>query len=189
MDQKKFDVKKLDKLNNPQRLKTIPPDWVWQQLQLADARVLVDIGAGTGFFSRAFLPFTTGATVYACDISPVMIDWMRQHICPDQPAIVPLRMTEQQVPLADGLADLVFMINLHHELEEPLALLHEARRLLRDGGRLALVDWQPVAMEQGPPLAIRCRPEAVMAQLEQVGFLNVARHDGLAQHFLLTATR
>ena len=55
MNDKKFDPKKLQKLNNPQRLMDIPPDFVWEKLHIEKPGVFVEIGAGTAFFSIAFL--------------------------------------------------------------------------------------------------------------------------------------
>ena len=51
MDKKKFDPKKLEKLNNLKRLKDIPPDYVLGKLNMEKANILVEIGAGTVFFS------------------------------------------------------------------------------------------------------------------------------------------
>jgi len=51
MNEKKFDPQKLQKLNNPQRLIDIPPDFVRGKLNIETAAVLVEIGAGTAFFS------------------------------------------------------------------------------------------------------------------------------------------
>ena len=56
MNDKRFDPKKLHKLNNPDRLLDLPPQYIWDKLnlQLTGADTFVDIGAGTGFFSIPF---------------------------------------------------------------------------------------------------------------------------------------
>ena len=41
MNEKKFDPKKLEKLNNRNRLKDIPPDYVWDKLYIKETEVLV----------------------------------------------------------------------------------------------------------------------------------------------------
>ena len=125
MSEKKFDPKKLYKLNNPDRVKDIPPEFIWNELHLEKPEVLVDIGAGTGFFSVHFLNLSKNGKNYSCDISDIMIEWMKENICPRYPGIIPLKMQESVVPLEDEIADLVYMINLHHELEEPEKILRE----------------------------------------------------------------
>ena len=52
----KFDVAKLDRLRDPERLNYLNPDKIWQAIGGADLRTVVDIGAGIGFFA---IPFAT----------------------------------------------------------------------------------------------------------------------------------
>lgn len=189
MHEKKFDPKQLHKLNNPQRLVDIPPDLLWARLNLEQPDILVDIGAGTGLFSVAFADYLPQGKIFACDTSEVMIRWMNEQIVPRHPRIVPLQTTETAIPLADTLADLVVMINLHHELDAPEALLREAWRILRDGAAILIVDWKKTAMAEGPPESIRCRPEQVKDQLVAAGFDEVQRFDDLKKHFLVIARK
>ncbi len=72
MNEKKFDPKKLDKLNNPQRLLDIPIEFIWNKIHLPDPVVLVDIGAGTGFFSVPFLKDVKNGKIFACDTSDII---------------------------------------------------------------------------------------------------------------------
>jgi SAM-dependent methyltransferase len=119
-----------------------------------------------------------------------MIEWMRKHR-PEVAAgrIVPVLSTEESVPLADGMADLVVMINVHHELARPDSIYAEAGRMLRGGGQLLVVDWAPVDTPKGPPLAVRISAEDAAAFLDRAGFVEPASHDGLPWHWMVTAVR
>ncbi|MFW6180878.1 MAG: class I SAM-dependent methyltransferase [Spirochaetota bacterium] len=183
----KFDPEKYRTLNDPRRLEDIPVGRLWESMGLRDPRVLVDIGAGTGLFSRAFAAYVPGGTVYACDISETMVEWMKQNVCPGYPNIVALRMRPSSVPLADRIADAVYMINVHHELDAPGETLREAFRLLKEGGRLCIVDWKKAPMPEGPPLHARCAPEEVERQAARAGFKAVTAYDELPKHFLVVA--
>lgn len=185
MSDKKFDPARLDILNDPRRLLDIPPDVILSRLETRKGGVVVEIGAGTAFFSRVFLELFDPSALYACDLSETMIAWMKDHVVPSHPGIIPVNNEEDSVPLPSGVADLVFMIVLHHELEHPLRLLREARRVLKSDGEIFIVDWKPEAMSEGPPVSIRCRPEDVASQLLRSGFDHVAIHDDLAKHFLV----
>ena len=62
-----------------------------------------------------------------------------------------VQTTENRVPLADGTADRVFLLNvLHHIWDEPAAL-GEILRLLAPGGRLVVVDFAQMDRPVGPP--------------------------------------
>jgi len=181
----KFNPEKLQRLNDPGRLKDIPPDFIQDKLNLEKAEVLVEIGAGTAFFSKVFLETFAARTVYACDMSEIMIGWMQAHVVPNHPAIVPVKSSESFIPLDDSLADLVFMINLHHELVDPARMLEEAHRLLKPGGKMFIVDWLKKEMAEGPPVKIRWLSRDVKAQLIRAGLDNARDDNGMAKHFLV----
>ena len=181
----RFNPKKLEKLNNPKRLKDISPEYIWQKLDLPNTKTLVDIGAGTGFFSVPFQKLSKTGKVYACDISGVMISWMEENLIQDNPDIIPLRMEREKIPLEDASTDLVYMINLHHELENPNGILEEAHRLLKKDGKIFIVDWKKVEMPQGPSIDIRYRTGEVVNQLEEAGFENVLIDESLPKSFLI----
>lgn len=187
MNEKKFDPKKLQKLNNPQRLKDIPPKYIRSKLHVENPDVMVEIGAGTGFFCIALHGQYHPSKIYACDLSETMLQWIGDNVVPKYPNIVPLKTREHEVPLDDGIADLVFMINLHHELENPTLTVKEAYRLLKPGGEIFIVDWKKKDMPEGPPVKIRCLQEEVSGQLTHSGFAGVSVYDELPKHFLVVA--
>jgi ubiquinone/menaquinone biosynthesis C-methylase UbiE len=189
MDEKKFDPKKLQKLNHPQRLKDIPPDYIWGKLNKDKTNVLVEIGAGTAFFSIAFLQHAKPSKIYACDVSEVMINWIKENVVPKYPNIVPLKTEEVSIPLNDGIADLVFMINLHHELDNPTLTVKESYRILKPGGNIFIADWKKKNMTEGPPMKIRWLPDQVKKQLQNSGFKQVDFFNELPKHFLVVGEK
>ena len=190
MNHKKFNPKKLEKLNDPKRLQFQDPAKIWGELGLETPTVLVDIGAGTGFFAKPFSEAMEHGLVYACDTSIEMLTWLKDNLPPHlKERVIPVQMEESSVPLPDGLADLVYMINLHHELESPAALLAEARRLLKKGGLLAVIDWKKEETPQGPPVAIRIPVQDVLDQMEAAGFTEIARKADLPYHYFVTGRK
>lgn len=189
MHDKKFDAKKLHKLNNRERLMDIPPDFVWEKLHIEKPGVFVEIGAGTAFFSIAFLQKSITSKIYACDLSEVMIKWVNENVSPEYPNIIPVKTEEHTVPLGNGIADLVFMINLHHELDNPFLTLEESNRILKPGGKIFVVDWKKKDMPEGPPVEIRCLPEEIKEQLLIAGFKKVNIYSQLKKHFLLVGEK
>ncbi len=189
MNDKIFDPKKLQKLNNPQRLLDIPPDYIWGKLNIEKPGVCVEIGAGTAFFTVAFLQKAETSTFYACDLSEVMINWMRENISPAYPNIIPVKTEEHTVPLDNEIADLVFMINLHHELDKPSLTIKEAYRLLKPYGKMFVVDWIKTDMPEGPPTSIRCQPDQIQEQLVRAGCVHTQIYSELQKHFLVVGEK
>jgi ubiquinone/menaquinone biosynthesis C-methylase UbiE len=184
----KFDLAKLERLNDPGRFETLSPEKMWDALGDPSPGVMVEIGAGTGVFSAAFLGLAPTAVAYAVDIEDAMLDWMRDN----RPEVsdgrlVPLKGQETSVPLPGAIANLVFMVNVHHELVAPELTYTEALRLLRPSGQLLVVDWAARETPKGPPQQVRVTAEAVVEILEHVGFGEVRAHEVLPWHNLVTA--
>ena len=187
MDEKKFDPQKLHKLNNPERLRNVPPEYIWKKLNIVDANIIIEIGAGTGIYSIEFLRLANAQKLYACDISDTMLNWMTENVVPKHPRIIPFKTEESRIPLDDGIADLVFMINLHHELDNPPQMLKEANRLLKPGGKIFIADWRRQDMPEGPPTHIRYTATQVKEELEAAGFNSITVDETLPKHFLIIA--
>jgi ubiquinone/menaquinone biosynthesis C-methylase UbiE len=190
MAEKKFNPKQLQKLTDPKRLEFQSPDLIWQTLHLKSPKVLVDIGAGTGFFAVPFCDKLADGIVYACDTSQVMIDWMREHIpAKYERKVIPLICEETTIPLENEIADLVYMINLHHELENPQATLGDSVRMLKKGGSLLVIDWKPEVTPAGPPLEIRVPESVIMEQFAMAGLMEIRRYDVLPYHYFIVGSK
>jgi ubiquinone/menaquinone biosynthesis C-methylase UbiE len=188
----KFDIAKLEKLNDPTRFESLPPDLFFAALNVPDGpSVVVEIGAGTGLFAGAIAERAPEATVYAVDIAEEAIDWMRtgrSGVAGGR--IVPVLAEEARVPLDDSIADALYMINIHHELVDTAASYREAFRLLKPGGRLLVVDWAARITPKGPPHAVRATPSDLVECLEGTGFADVVVDDSrLPWHTVATAGR
>ncbi len=189
MEEKRFNPQNLERLNNPERIKDFPPNELIKYAELNNPEVMIDLGAGTGFFSAQFAEKFPECKVYACDISEIMVDWMIDNILPDYDNIVPMKMEDNQVPIDDEMADFLFTVNLHHELDSPEKTLKECYRLLKPGGKIAVSDWKKEDTGKGPSLDIRYEPKEVKKQLEEAGFINIDEHISFPNNFLLLAEK
>jgi ubiquinone/menaquinone biosynthesis C-methylase UbiE len=186
----KFDVARLERLNDPGRFDTLDPAVMWEALGEPDPAIIVDVGAGTGLFAARFARFAPQATVYAVDTEDAMISWMRENR-PEvaEGRIVPVKGEETKIPLPDDFAGLVVMINLHHELADKDASYAEVFRVTKPGGQVLVVDYRPGDTPKGPPQAVRASAEELMAHLERAGFVRPRSHGGLPWASLITAER
>jgi SAM-dependent methyltransferase len=190
MTDRKFNPKHLAILNNPDRKKIHDPEVIWNTLELKDAEVLVDIGAGTGFFAMPFADKIPDGVVYACDTSEVMLDWMKDNLPKKYDGRIILRKTEESViELDDQIADLVYMMLLHHELNNPQSLLQEAKRLLKPGGKILIMDWAKKETPMGPPMEIRVDADTIEEHMKEAGFNDIKQHDVLPFNSFLVGAK
>src|SRR5574344_1996848 len=183
----KFDPTTLNKFNNPERFEWINSDSIWTTLELKNTKTLIDIGAGTGICAREFAKKINNGKIYACDSSKIMVDWMQENL--PEKNIIPFLTKENSIDLDNGIADLVYMITVHHELLEPEKLLKEGYRLLKSGGKITIMDWKKEEMIDGPSIEKRISEEMIIKQLKNVGFNNISQYNLLPLHsFIITQT-
>jgi ubiquinone/menaquinone biosynthesis C-methylase UbiE len=185
----KFDPAKLQKLNNPDRLQDLPPEKLMSKLADGGRNTVIELGAGTAFFSVELLRLTGASTFFCCDISDSMLRWMEENIVPAYPQIHPVKTEEVKLPFESDFADLIYTINVHHEFKSPVESLLEMYQVLKPGGEIFVADWLKKEMQQGPPQSIRYTAEAVALQLKETGFQRIEIHNIFEKHLFVTASK
>jgi ubiquinone/menaquinone biosynthesis C-methylase UbiE len=169
----KFDVKSLLKLDNPERRKILPADEILHKFDLEDGDVVADIGCGIGYFTfpASSIVGLTGK-VLAMDISDEMIEQVRERakLC-EVPNIETIKIDEQDFGLPDSSVDVEIVFFVLHEAQNALQFIFELNRILKLGGKLALIDWEKREMPQGPPVAHRIDRQDVISLLAQASFI------------------
>ena len=185
MTYEKFDISRMDRLDDESRFDELDPAVLWEALDLVNPAVIVEIGAGTGLYASLFAAMAPGAVVYAADLAPEMVQRMKDR----RPEIVPLQSSESHVPLDDSSANAVVMLLVHHELADPAASYQDAARLLAPQGRVLIADVSPDSPRERPPRHIRASAEKIVAALEGAGFTDVRPHEVASGYSVVTGTR
>ncbi|MEJ1963037.1 MAG: class I SAM-dependent methyltransferase [Gammaproteobacteria bacterium] len=107
-------------------------EWLRNVIGLAEGKTAIDLGAGTGKFSKVML--ATGAKVIAVDPVGPMLDRLRRDV-PEVGAVVG---NAEHIPLDAESADGVLCAQSFHWFATPSAVA-EIRRVLRPGGALGLI--------------------------------------------------
>lgn len=107
-------------------------DWLRDRMGIGPDSSVVEVGAGTGLFTRLLLE--TGAKVLATDPVAEML----VHLAATVPGVATAIATAEALPIAAGSVDAVICATAFHWFATP-QVLAEFRRVLRPGGRLGLI--------------------------------------------------
>ena len=144
---------------------------------------VVEFGCGYGLFTVEAAKRSTG-TVYALDIEPEMLAATTEAA--RKAGVANVQPMERDF-VADGTGlpsqscDYAMVYNLLH-INEPMALLREASRVLQSGGKLGIIHWNvDPATPRGPSMDIRPTPEQCRRWAEEAGFRFVREEPGIAR--------
>jgi ubiquinone/menaquinone biosynthesis C-methylase UbiE len=153
---------------------------------------VADLGAGTGYFSR-HLSAAVGpeGTVLAVEPEPKFLAYIRERAEREKTAnVVPILASLDDPRLPRRSVDVVLVVDTFHHIDARLAYFRALQRVLRPGGRVAIVDWQLRPLPVGPPPEHKLAREQVVDEMRAAGYALVAEPDLLPyQYFLVFAPR
>lgn len=167
----KINSKAFHKLDNERRRQKLPPELMLEKIGLKSGDTMIDLGAGIGYFSIPAAALTgDSGSVIAADISQDMLDELAKRADGHKGNLKIVMSTEDNVPVESHCADLIFMSFVFHEFENPENWIREITRLLKSGGRAAVMEFQKKETEEGPPLEHRVSSDDLAAYFTAGGF-------------------
>ncbi len=165
-----FSPENHGRLSSEERRKLIPPEKILGMMHLQKGDVLLDAGAGKGYFAIPALEYIgeTGKVI-AADISQQMLDLLI-HEFPVSDNIQTLLCEKNNISLPDNSVDKILMAFVLHEVDDAVAYLKMLRNILKGNGKLFIVEWTPVESTMGPPLHERLSKETIEKYFSDAGF-------------------
>jgi SAM-dependent methyltransferase len=130
-------------LERPSREREERTDLLIQNMGLKDTDSVVDLGAGTGYFSFPIAQQLSAGKVLAIDIEPEMLKRIEQRKTVSgiqNIETVLASKTNPNIP-ADSV-DVVLLVDAYHEFSHPREVMAAVSRGLKPGGRVILVEYR-----------------------------------------------
>ncbi len=170
--------------DDPTRDEWQMPDRVLKALELQRGQSVADIGAGTGYFSMRLAKQPAAPTVYADDIEPSMVEYLKARAMKaGLKNVVPV-LASAASPNLPAPVDLVLIVDTYHHIGDRVAYFRRLRSSLKPGGRVAIIDFRKDA-PTGPPPEFRLTPAQIGSELAQAGYAQVASYEFLPRQLFL----
>jgi len=181
-----FDPKESAKsFDDPARDTWQMPDRVIAALSLKPGQSVADIGAGTGYFSVRLAKSPSAPTVYAADIEPSMVEYLRDRAAKEGLKNVVAVQAAADTPNLPEPVDVVLIVDTYHHIGNREIYFRKLAKSLKPGGRVAIIDFKPDS-PQGPPKEFRFPVEKFKAEMSKAGYRLSAQHEFLPrQNFLI----
>jgi ubiquinone/menaquinone biosynthesis C-methylase UbiE len=179
-------------LESPERTAEQKPDEVIAALNLKAGETLVDIGAGSGFFSFRFSPKVgDSGRVFAVDVNPDMILYMNRVIGDKKLKNVTTVLSASDNPLLPSVPiNRFFICNTWHHIQSRPQYLALMKKMLKPGGQIVILDYKKEQLPVGPPPEMKMDRKEVISEMEAGGFKLAKEHSFLPyQYFLVFVSR
>ncbi len=162
---KNFESADRDSMQQPQK--------ILQYMGDLNGKTIIDIGAGTGYFSTKFA--NKGAHVIAADVSEDFQNYLKERIERNMIGNIELRKIPYDNPLLrSGEADIVFIANTYHHVENRTDYFTKVKKGLKTNGALIVVDYFKTELPKeitAPPMEMRVSVDQIVFELKKAGFM------------------
>lgn len=167
----KFDQTNKSKLDNDWRRQNLPPYETLKELGLSENDVAADIGCGIGYFSIPIAEIIKSGNVYALDISSEMLAEVERRASVLQLInIITAKTEEYDLKLPDDTVSFSLLVNVLHEVNDKIKFVKEIKRITKENGKIAIIEWEKKETEMGPPIQHRLDSITVKTILMTLGF-------------------
>jgi cyclopropane fatty-acyl-phospholipid synthase-like methyltransferase len=182
----------LAMLERPERESFQKPKEVMAALALQPGERVVDLGAGSGYFTIPAARAVAPAVVWALDIRQPMLDYIAARLKREGVGNVRLKLVPPDDPqLPPGSADTILMVDVYHYIHYEKRGAEYAAKLapaLAPGGRLVIIDYTPKPFDQrpwGPPPEQQMPLETLNGYMAKAGLQPAKVHTFLPEQYFV----
>lgn len=161
----------------PGRDQKLHIDQVMTILRITPGKTVADIGAGSGWFTvRAAKRVTNTGKVYAVDINPQAIDYIRDRTRQEEvPNVITILNKPNDPGLPPDSIDAVLFLKAYHEIADPMTFLRNLRTSLRPGARIGIIERNGNGQDHG------INKDVILRETDEAGYRLLEKHDDLVK--------
>lgn len=171
------------RFDSPERDAYQQPDKVLEYMGDLEGLKIMDIGAGSGYFSIRLAK--AGAQVIAADVDDEFQAYLKKRI--EEEGLTDKEIELRKIPydspaLEAGEVDKVLVVNTYHHIENRVPYFKEVRAGLATAGELIIIDYVKKEIPVGPPVNHKIAREIVLKELKEAGYTQIEENLELLEY-------
>ena len=159
----------IERFESPERDAYQQPQKVLEFLGDIQGKTIMDIGAGSGYFSVRLAE--KGATVIAADVDDEFQGFLKDRIQNNNLQNIETRKIPFDSPnLKEEEADIVLIVNTYHHIENRPEYFAKVKKGTKPNGELVIIDFYKSDIPVGPPLDHKLPIDIVINELKKAGY-------------------
>ncbi|CAM3246440.1 class I SAM-dependent methyltransferase [Empedobacter stercoris] len=177
----------INRFESKERDEYQQPNKVMQYLGDINGKTIMDIGAGTGYFSVKLAK--QGANVIAADVNDEFQTFLKKRMEDNKIDNITLRKIPFDSPnLKDNEVDMVLIVNTYHHIDNRAEYFAKVKKGTKNNGELVVIDFFKTDVPVGPPTDHKVSIDEVIAELKKAGYTSFEVNvDLLPYQFIIKA--
>ncbi len=164
------------------------PELILKQIDILPGSKVGDLGCGSGYMSfAASRAVGERGKVFAVDVQKQILEQVKKEAQSEGLDNIEVIWSDLETigatKIANQLLDVVILTNTLFLVQDKTSVVGEAKRLLKTGGKLLIVEWRPGNMNIGPPSDKRISLDEIKQITSQQGFSQEKEVDAGKYHF------
>ena len=147
------------------------PDEVVAQMGLTGNERVLDLGAGSGYFSFPIASKLTSGRVFAADVEPEMIRHIHHKSMLNGVQNIEVKLIDAVKPEVPENIDIVFMCDVMHHIADPVQWMTGIVKQLPENAKFHIIEFKQGDIPNGPPENAKIAPEKLLDIAQQSGLV------------------